>query len=317
MELEKAFLVKQQVFSTLGLSTVRVRSGGPRIFVGIAVPQGPESKDFRIAIRARSEKDLELVFEKGVEKAVRDLTASDIDIEITGPIVAGSPVPVEPLPRRLEIGASVGHYRCEGGTLGFFARRNRDGVVGLVSNNHVLALCDEGVDGDAILHPSLYDQGIYDLDAVGYLDGDYPRLDVEQPMVDCAFAPLREGVTYDATGIAAGLSLRPEMVPPDDQDIVLKKGRTTGLTRGRIKAFSMDLCDIEYAGFGTVFFSQQIEIESIDGVPFSQPGDSGSLIVNPQGNPVGLLAANTLSRRLHYANPIGAVLRALDVTLIA
>jgi hypothetical protein len=245
---------------------------------------------------------------------VQALTASEIDIRITGPkkvTVPAGPAPLEPL----RIGASVGHYQTTAGTLGFFAQRIADGAIGIVSNNHVLAACDCGKEGDEVLHPAAYDGGVRPLNVIGTLAGNFPRLNIVAPIVDCAFARLRDGVPYDPSTIGAGITLKPYPKPIARRRDVVKKGRTTGLTDGRITAIGLDNVDVEYP-FGTVFFNQQIEIESREGVPFSKPGDSGSLIVDPDGNPIGLLAVGTFDCRLSYANPISAVLSTLGVTFL-
>ena len=64
-------------------------------------------------------------------------------------------------------------------------------------------------------------------------------------------------------------------------------------------------------------FSNQILIESADGLAFSEGGDSGSLIVDPTTNcAVGLLFAAPDSGLFAYANPIGKVLEALEIELL-
>lgn len=314
MELSEALHAKQEIFSALGLSYVRTRAEEPRFSVGISVPEQSASR-FRVAIRARSHEELEDARAQGRLAVFARYPASELDIQITGPIAAQPVGPAPMAKRRLSIGSSIGHYLCTAGTLGFFARRTADGVIGMVSNNHVLAVGDEGEDGDDVLHPAPADKGSRALDVVGYLAGDYPRLDEEAPVVDCAFARLRGGISYDASTIAPDLRLKADPAPLSLQRDVLKKGRTTGLTRGRISAVDVDHCDVEY-GFGIVVFDRQIEIVSTGDGPFSRPGDSGSLIVNPYGHPVALLAANTLDCRLHYANPIDDVLSALGVTVL-
>jgi hypothetical protein len=314
MELSEALQAKQRIFSALGLSYVRMRSEEPRFSVGIALPERSPG-NFRVAIRARSRQELDDARAQGRLAIFDSYPESELDIRITGPIVASPPGEATVASKRLSIGASIGHHLCTAGTLGFFARRNSDGVIGMVSNNHVLAMGDEGEEGDDILHPATSDHGSRALDVVGYLAGDYPRLDEETPIVDCAFARLRSGIPYDASTIAPGLRLKAEPAPLELQRDVLKKGRTTGMTRGQIISFEIDHCDVEF-DFGIVVFDRQIEIASVGDEPFSRPGDSGSLIVNPDGHPVALLASATLDCRLHYANPIDEVLRVLGVTVL-
>jgi len=311
MEFETAVQVKRQLSSLLRIDGVRIRSDRPRVALGFA-PKA-DSNEYQIALRATSEAELARVLAKGVGDKVQALTASEIDIRITGPKKVGlptEPVPLEPL----RIGVSVGHYQTTAGTLGFFAQRIADGAIGIVSNNHVLAGCDRGKDGDDVLHPGAYDGGVRPLNVIGTLAGNFPRLNVAAPIVDCAFARLRDGVEYDPSTIAPGITLKPYPEPIGGQRIVMKRGRTTGLTEGRITAIGLDNVDVEYP-FGTVFLNQQIEIASTER-PFSKPGDSGSLIVDPEGNPIGLLAVGTFDCRLSYANPISAVLSTLGVTFL-
>ena len=67
--------------------------------------------------------------------------------------------------------------------------------------------------------------------------------------------------------------------PVDEGTPVAKLGRTTGLTRGRVTAFELDDLVVAY-DTGNLSFDQVIEIEGAGTQPFSDGGDSGSLIVN-------------------------------------
>jgi hypothetical protein len=314
MELSAALHAKQEIFVALGLSYVRTRTEDEaRFSVGIATPADPRS--FRVAIRARSAEALERARLEGRLDAYGKYPQSELDVQVTGRVVAPPAPPGRIGKKHLAVGASVGHVLCSAGTLGFFARRTADDTLGFVSNNHVIAAEDEGEDGDDVLHPGIADGGNRELDVVAKLAGDYPRLDVDDLIVDCAFARLRDGISFDAATIHGDLRLKADPVPAELQRDVLKKGRSTDLTRGRISAFAMDHCDIEYDS-GILIFNRQIEIASIGDQPFSKPGDSGSLVVSPDGHPVGLLAAATLDCRLHYANPIPDVLSSLGVTVL-
>ncbi|ETX03851.1 MAG: hypothetical protein ETSY2_32260 [Candidatus Entotheonella gemina] len=98
-----------------------------------------------------------------------------------------------------------------------------------------------------------------------------------------------------------------------DQEVT-KLGCTMGLTHGRITAIELEGLVVDFEGLGVVRFDGQLEIRGDHG-PFSSGGDSGSLIVNPARQAVGLLFAGT-DAGVTYANPIDAVLNTLNMELI-
>lgn len=319
MDLDSVRHVKHElraVFDEAVRRRGRTREGEPPPRVAFGVAPGPQSNGFRVAVRARSPEDLP----SDLDKEIRRAAAGEVDVRFTGPVevrpaAAGTASP------RLAVGASIGHYRCRAGTLGFFGRRNSDGTIGIVSNNHVLAVEDRGNEDDDVLHPAPADRGRKPDDVVARLDGRYPRLRQSTAFVDCAFAPILDGFSYDPRLIIGSQRLAGTTMVPETHRDVCKVGRTTGLTYGRITAFEFEPFDIDYT-FGSVRFEGQIEIESVDGKPFSQPGDSGSLVFSyPSRYPVGLVFARAAAGGQHssgltYANPIDAVLSALDITFL-
>jgi hypothetical protein len=136
-----------------------------------------------------------------------------------------------------------------------------------------------------------------------------------------AIAALADGIDaepldYGELGTLAGV-----LEEPAEAGAVAKRGRTTGITRGRVTAFELDGVQVGYTR-GTLTFDDQIEIESTGSGPFSAGGDSGSLILTAEGAPrgVGLLFAGSETggpsgTGLTFANPIAAVLRELGVAL--
>jgi len=110
----------------------------------------------------------------------------------------------------------------------------------------------------------------------------------------------------------------PELV--DEGEAVYKSGRTTGPTKGRITAFDLDNVVVNY-DIGNLRFDGQIEIEGTGQKPFSDGGDSGSLIVNAGSQAIALLFAgsDTGGRNnlgLTFANPIHRVLKDLKASLL-
>ena len=140
-------------------------------------------------------------------------------------------------------------------------------------------------------------------------------------LVDCALGEIAEGIDFDPTnlrglGKLAGLG---DAFLDEGADVA-KLGRTTGFTRGRVTAFELDDVVVGF-DIGDLRFDNQVEIEGAGDGPFSDGGDSGSLIVGADKRGVALLFAGSdlggaNGQGLTFANPLRAVLDALKVDLV-
>ncbi|WP_027339759.1 hypothetical protein [Halonatronum saccharophilum] len=244
--------------------------------------------------------------------------------------------------RPAQPGMSIGHYKITAGTFGAVVKDKRSGKPLILSNNHVLANISNGSDGkakkgDVILQPGSYDGGKEDNDVIGYLERFVPIYNDEQP-----FCPIMVGVNRVLKGFGklVGASYRtnpmvmenkvdcavatiesPDMVDEEILGIgkvegivdpkigmrIQKSGRTTGLTSSRIKAIGATVT-VQISASESAIFSDQIIAD-----PFSQPGDSGSLVLTEDNKVVGLLFAG--SDKSTICNRITNVLDALDITL--
>jgi hypothetical protein len=88
---------------------------------------------------------------------------------------------------------------------------------------------------------------------------------------------------------------------------VQKTGRTTGYTQGTVSQIDATV-RIDYGATQAIFAGQFLA------GPMSQPGDSGSAVLDMDRRVVGLLFAG--SNLTTVCNPIGRVLSALDVSLV-
>ncbi len=225
--------------------------------------------------------------------------------------------------RPLLIGSSTG-FLASGfimaGTLGCFVRSGSSSALYILSNNHVLADENRYPRGGNIVQPGALDGGSPTADRVAKLTR-FVRLDPGQTnFVDCAIAKLNATVQADphklkGIGTLAGQRTSDLQVG----DVVHKVGRTTGVRHGRVTAFELDGVTVEY-DIGVLSFDNQIEIEGAGNRSFSDAGDSGSLIVDEQMLAAALLFAGgdhggSNGKGLTYANPIAAVVRALNVKL--
>jgi hypothetical protein len=256
-------------------------------------------------------------------EAIQKQAKNDLEVRYIGPVVKLAARPWQQNRNRpLRLGGSVGHFKITAGTLGCVVREVGAAPVMILSNNHVLANENRGKMGrDPIVQPGPIDAGQNPKDKVATLSH-FGRLKKTKPnLVDCAMAALDDGIKFNA-GKLEGLGKLAAVGDAafTEHEWVGKVGRTTGTTRGRITAFELDNVMVRY-DTGVLRFDQQIEIESDGSRPFSEGGDSGSLIVDQKLRGIGPLFAmgdqgGSDGLGLTYANPLLAVLEALKVKLV-
>jgi hypothetical protein len=226
--------------------------------------------------------------------------------------------------RPLRAGCSVSHRRTTAGTLGCFV--TIDGQRAILSNNHVIANVNQAMPGDPILQPGRLDGGVDGKHRIATLHSFSPiALEAgSRNFVDAAVATLLPDVELDLDlcrddGAVIG-RLQRDASEPEPGGSVMKIGRTTGLTHGRIDAVNVVGLNVAMSSRGgdrIARFDGQIAIGGIDGGAFSKPGDSGSVVVGDERQPVGLCFAGSEAgaqnkRSISYANPMSAVLQSLD-----
>lgn len=209
--------------------------------------------------------------------------------------------------RPVPLGVSIGHVSADTGTVGFVAKRN--GELLLVSNNHVLARENQASKGDDIVQPGPADGGsavdkVAELDSWIALDfrGANNPIDAAMATVDCK---LVSGQLYSGGALVANPAQATRKAK------VRKCGRTTGVTQGVVTDVNATI-KLRYP-VGVALLSDQVLIQGIGGKPFSEAGDSGSLVVDERSSqPVGLLCGG--SSRFTLANRIDQVLAGLGVS---
>lgn len=274
-------------------------------------------RDYRLAVRIQHPG----LAARARAEAIRERAKGEVDLRYVGRISALARLARQGRQRPLRMGISLGHYRIAAGTLGAFVRLRRGGER-ILSNNHVLADQDRGRRGDAIVQPGPYDGGRAPDDRVGLL-AEWVRLSSTRAnRVDAALATIDDGVAYRAGVLVGRGRIRGVLEDPVEIDeLVEKLGRTTGRTRGRVTAFELDNVQVGYQR-GDLRFDDQIEVEGADAGPFSQGGDSGSLVYTASGRlAVGLLFAGgemggSNGKGLTFCNPIAVVLASLKAELL-
>lgn len=191
------------------------------------------------------------------------------------------------------------------GTLGALVVDQNGSICGL-SNNHVTGLCNHSEAGLPILAPGVMDvsPGGVNPFTIGFhravLEmnvGTQGNVEVSRnsdaaifDLFNPDFVSSNQGGLYDTPT---------SVVDPLDGMVVEKVGRTTGHTRGKIIGRELMPIKISYSahnfGFSGNILFENVWIVHGEAVPFGQPGDSGSLIVQVEDNgtrhAVGLLFA--------------------------
>lgn len=199
------------------------------------------------------------------------------------------------------------NFYCCSGTLGSLVVR--DGVLCILSNNHVLARSGSAAAGEDTVQPGLVDTSC--LPNSSNIVGDFLGnvVPLGSANVDAALSVARSNV--DATGAILDVGVPVSTVQAPAIGLhVMKSGRTTGFTTGSITSVNTSVSVQYQKGCNqgkkfTVTFTNQIVTGAM-----SAGGDSGSLLLSNDGtpNPVGLLFAGSSSATIY--NPAQAVVNA-------
>lgn len=207
-------------------------------------------------------------------------------------------------------GVSLGHPDITAGTLG--ALVTKGGKTYILSNNHVIANENSPSGKFAIYQPGPFDGGTA-ADRIATLTAWKAIVfsTSANNVIDAAIAEVDN--SSFVSGVAPTYAPRSSTIPAAVGMRVMKYGRTTGHTKGRVQGVNATV-NVGYDSGVARFVGQII----IGGGGFSSGGDSGSLIVVEKGGnarrPVALLFAGGGGTTI--ANPIDAVLNEFGVTIV-
>ena len=285
----------------------------------------PGVRDVSVGLKETADRATEdIVFRVQVqEKIARDVLPRDaiIPAEVLGvrTDVVLVPRPIEEDDREkyrpLQGGIQIGNDSSDAlGTLGCLAQRNSDRSIVLLSNRHVMLYSRPPAitSGEKIGQPWISCCCCCKGNIVGdVVDAAYDGL------VDCAIARVidRPGFTNEIQDIglvfgSAPLNGAGSTVVVGDR--VRKRGRTTGLTVGRVVD---PLMGTPASSTGRPARTQQIQIRPDTGYSsFSQEGDSGSAVVNDENQVIGLHWGG--DGTWSYSCLITNVVSAMNITII-
>jgi len=288
--------------------------------VGLGVAPGARRGDYRLGARIHA---------RGAEAArlarrLESRTAGEVDLRFVPEVLprAFPPAWFRQRHRPLEAGLSVGHFAVSAGTLGFVVQDAA--AYYLLSNNHVLANVNAAQPGDPIFQPGRVDQTPDDGSLVAVLDRFEVLSFIRENVVDCAVGQLLGDQQFYAgwsEAIGGVVQGSRRLRQTDLGTTVFKAGRTTGVTEGVITQVEIDGLRVNMGEPGKpkpASFSDQFEVIGTNG-PFSQPGDSGSLVIHEDGHAVGLLFAGGPDAQgidLTFVNDVETVLERLRVSLV-
>ncbi|MFN6994137.1 MAG: DNA/RNA non-specific endonuclease [Aquincola tertiaricarbonis] len=189
-------------------------------------------------------------------------------------------------------GLSVGNLHTSAGTIGAFVRDRRSGELLLLSNWHVLHGPQAAL-GVTVVQPGRHDDNRVEANGIGVLLRSHLG-----PAGDCAVARISgRGVSSQAWELGVSVTA---IGDPELGDAVVKSGRTTGVTRGRVTRIEVNT-RLDYGG-GVVAivggFEVGLDPQALppDG-EISRGGDSGAawMAVDRRGKPAPVMLG------LHFA----------------
>ena len=232
-----------------------------------------------------------------LQKIPTQINGVEVEVKSSGKIqllsMMASPLLTTPLSNTGQIRPVIGGYSCgcpqiTAGTFTGTVRDNRTGQKVGLSNNHVILGAKWGTNPGYSDNP-VYQPGVADGGGVASTVGKTVRgIPVElipvENLVDAAiFKPTDPSLLSDEI---QDLGLPGYAVDPEVGKRGRKSGRTTGLTESTIESIG---ATIDVAGDGTARFSDQIIFRPA----LAQGGDSGSIVLDDNGNVFGIVFAGS------------------------
>ena len=319
MKLDKDLLARDEIVpTTVGSVATDVREVG--VLQAGAGPAVAPPRPIEWQDGAAWQRDLPMPEEPAVARRDQLAALSALSRGIRGqqvaPSAAGQPLAAARI-RPAIGGISVGHYRGTAGTIGICCADAASAEAGaptayyLLSNNHVLANCNDATTGDPILQPAPADGGTPVTDTIARLARFVPlKFDDgrDQPPVNYVDAAIAEGRfdQFDRRIQWIG-DVRATNATPALDSRVQKSGRASYYTTGAVTVINATV-DVSYPGGRFARFARQIVCTGL-----STGGDSGALVVDYEQRAVGLLFA--ASPIVSVLNPVPLVEELLGVRI--
>ena len=198
----------------------------------------------------------------------------------------------------LKPGYSISHEASTDGTFGCVVRDLKDGEILLLSNNHVLALTNNAKEGDIIMHPGPFYKHLGPLPVATLkkyreiiFGGNEESPDDQKNRIDAAVA--RPMVPIDpyipSIGIPKGIHMidieNPPVINPLNEIRVKMVAEVSNYQEGRITNWTGEGLFPNFDQTGKdAYFHHIIECDLLN-----QSGDSGALVLDSEGNALGLL----------------------------
>jgi hypothetical protein len=276
-----------------------------RTAIGYKIKDGKITDEVGIVIFVRSKPSIQTLLDQKIEPVPKEIEGYKTDV-INVPLgfmprisrlLAATVLPDDLRYRPFSGGCAIINARGEPatGTLGLIVRKSNSNKLYAITNNHVGANEDvEGMDppaaskGDPITQPGAHGGGHDPEDTIALLDS-WNRMKPTSPgsvnhydfaMAEITTKALASAKPYEVMEIGSVKGAKDINLG----DLVIKRGRTTRRTLGRVVAVAVET-SVDYRGFPCSFVDQVVIVGVPETMPFSLGGDSGSVIVSKQKNP--------------------------------
>ena len=289
------------------------RPGVTGVDIGPKIVKGKETDETSIRVYVEKKKDV-----PAKEKIPATINGIKTDVIERRFVLHQRAVPVMELTPKADTGLydplvggiSIGPCKAVGGyvyvgTLGCLVKDRDTDEVLILSNYHVLA--EKWAEGDNLCQPSRVDSGTCPANTIGsllrstlseHVDGAVARITSRGQ--ECNITEI--GEVKGKTTATVGMAVR-------------KRGRTTGLTYGKVESTDLSV-NVPYDdGVHTLKNQISITVDTSQSTQFGNGGDSGSVVVDDNGKVIGLYFAGTEDGSFGVANPIDYVLNELNIKL--